>query len=234
MNDYTELFIERYGTSLISDAAYRAGVQLGILSAGLGTLDPASKLAGPVLTVEANNDLVSILEAVHVAEPGHVIVIANRTDDVALIGDLIGTEAIRKGLGGFVVDGRVRDVIELNRLGVTVICRGSYPIGPLKLPSVERGIGEVGVPVYVAGVQARTGSWIFGDADGVVLLDEDDLPQVFDGAHQADVREADLAEEIRSGTPLGIAFELDGFLAEREADPAADFNQHLAKIGRAI
>ena len=69
MSDYSGLFRERYGTSLLADAVFRAGIDAGLPASGLRPLDMRSKLAGPAVTVEANDDLVSILATVHRAEP---------------------------------------------------------------------------------------------------------------------------------------------------------------------
>lgn len=234
MSVYVDLFQESFGTSLLADAAFRAGIKVGLPSSGLRPLDIRTKLAGPVITVEANNDLVSILEGVHLSEPNDVVVIANRTPDVGLMGDLIGTEAVRRGLAGFVVDGLVRDTIELVDLGVVVLCRGSFPVGPLKVPVAAKGIGIVGASVSIAGATVAPGMWVFGDADGLIILEADDLEVVFERAEIAARQEAALADEIASGTALGDAFELDSFLTKRRKDPDADFNTHLAAINRAI
>jgi len=234
MTDYSYLFREHYSTSLLADAAFRGGIEVGLPSSGLRPLDLHGRLAGPAITVEANNDLVSILEAVHRAAPNDVVVIANRMADVALIGDLIGTEAVRKGLAGFVVDGLVRDIVDLVDLRVPVHCRGSHPVGPLKVPAPMKGIGVVGGPVSIGGVDVAPGMWVFGDADGLVVLEAGDLEAVFDRAAVALRREEALAREIASGTALGDAMELDSFLSKRRNDPRSDFNTHLAGIGRAI
>ena len=234
MSDYSNLFGERYSTSLLADAAYRTGIDVGLPTPGLRPLDAHSKLAGPAVTVEAENDLVSVLEAVHRAAPNDVVVIANRTADVAMIGDLIGAEAVRKGLAGFVVDGLVRDTVELIDLGVPVHCRGSCPVGPLKVPAAMKGIGVVGGPVLINGATVFPGMWVFGDADGLIILKVDNLEEVFDNAAVALRREESLAGEIASGTVLGDAFELDAFLSKRSDDPHSDFNTHLTEIGRAI
>lgn len=234
MSVYSDLFLERYSTSLLADSAFRAGVEVGLPASGLSPLEVRSKLAGPAVTVEANNDLVSILEAVHRAEPNDVVVIANRTMDVGLLGDLIGAEAVRKGLAGFVVDGFVRDTVELVDLGVPVFYRGPYPVGPLKVPADMKGIGSVGESVSIGGARVSPGRWVFGDADGLIVLEADSLETVFDHAASAMRREEALAAEIASGTALGDAFELDSFLSKRKADPESDFNAHLAEVGRAI
>lgn len=233
MSEYASLFRERYGTALIADAAFRAGVDVALPSPGLRPLDLRSKLAGPAVTVEANNDLVSILKAVHRAEPGDVVVIGNRPTNAGLMGDLIGTDAVRKGLAGFVVDGMVRDAIELIDMGLPVLCRGTYPVGPLKV-GAERGVGSVGETVSIGGAAVAPGMWVCGDADGVVVLDAEHLPALFERAAASWEQEEALAGEIASGTPLAEAFDLDTFLARRAEDPEADFNAHLAGLDRTI
>ena len=158
MATFRENFEERLSVSLLADSAFRAGVTIGLPPPGLVPLDPASRLVGPAVTVDANNDLVAILDAVHRATRGDVVVITNRSSDVGLIGDVIGSEAVRKGIAGFVVDGLVRDTTELINLGITVFCRGAYPVGPLKVPPDDRGIGIVGGPVSVGGARVGPGS----------------------------------------------------------------------------
>jgi len=150
------------------------------------------------------------------------------------MGDLIGTEANRKGLGGFVVDGLVRDSNELVALGLGVFCRGAYPAGPLKLPADAKGIGVVGADISIGGAAVSRGMWVFGDADGLIFISESGLDEVFAAAATASQREESLAGEIRAGTSLGDAFELEEFLAMRRDDPTASFNTHLAEINRAI
>jgi len=39
---------------------------------------------------------------------------------------------------------------------------------------------------------------------------------------------------MRSGKALGHLLQVDAFLERRDADPEADFNEHLKSIGRAI
>lgn len=234
MTNYRALFAERYGTAALSDAAFRAGAPLGVAPAGLVPLEPQDKLAGPAVAVEANNDLVSILGAVHEAREGNVVVIANRTREVALIGDLIAAEAARKGLGGFVIDALVRDRLELQRLGVPVCCRGVIPVGPLKLSPALKGVGQANVAVQLGQATVNPGDWAFGDADGVLFLAEADLASVFEQAETTWEREEALAEAIRSGEALGDLLGVDPFLEKRAQDPQADFNRHLAERGRAI
>ena len=233
MNTYAEFFADRYGTASIADAAFRSGVEVGLPVPGLMPLDPKSKLGGPAITVEANNDLVSILDAVRQAQTGDVVVISNDGPNAGLMGGLIGTEAVRKGLAGFVVDGLVRAAVELIGMGLPVICRGTFPVGPLKVEG-KQDQGSVCGAVSIGGAPVTGGAWVFGDADGVVVVDADALPAIFDRAAIALEQEEALATEISSGTPLAEAFDLDSFLEKRSANPDADFNAHLAGLDRAI
>lgn len=234
MDDLITSFHKRFSTALLADAAFRSGANIKVASPGLFPLEAQYKIAGPVITIEVNNDLVSILGAVHLADPGSVVVISNRTLEVALIGDLIVTEANRKRLAGFIVDGLVRDATELKEIGLPVFCRGLWPVGPLKLPSELKGIGRIGVDITVGGASIKTGDWAFGDADGIIFLETDELPSVYDWAEKSWNREESLVAEIKAGKSLGDLLGIEAFLAERDNNPQADFNQHLADLGRAI
>jgi 4-hydroxy-4-methyl-2-oxoglutarate aldolase len=232
--DYAAKFQEFYSTALLADAAFHTGVPLGVATPGLAPLARRDKLAGPVVTVEANNDLLTIMAAVHRAQPGEVVLVSNKTYEVGLIGDLLGLEAKQKGLAGFIVDGSVRDAVELIDLGMVVVCRGLLPIGPLKLAPELKGIGQIGVDVKLGDAAVKPGDWAFADADGVIFLSPEGLPTAFERAAILLEREKALAAEIRAGTSLGDIFGLEAFLEKRAEDPAADFNAHLAALGRAI
>lgn len=234
MDNYADTFQARYSTALLADAAFRAGVPANIPPPGLGPLRPLDKIAGPIVTVEANNDLLSILGAVHRANPGDIVVIANRTFEVALIGDLIAAEAKRKHLAGIIVDGLVRDATELRDIGVPVFSQGFYPVGPLKLPAELKGIGKINVNLSLGEALASPGDWAFGDVDGVLLLAASHLPAVFEWAEKSWQSEEMMAAEIRAGRPLGDLLAIESFLEKRQKDPHADFNLHLAELGRAI
>ena len=90
MENLPRVFFERYGTALIADAAFRAGAPVTVPQPGIYPLARGMKLAGPIRTVEANTDLVSILGAASSMRPEEVLLIANEPVPAGLIGDLIG------------------------------------------------------------------------------------------------------------------------------------------------
>jgi len=234
MDNYAAAFHARYGTALLADAAFRAGVPANVPPPGLKPLRQLDKLAGPIVTVEANNDLVSILGAVHRATPGDVVVIANRTFEVALIGDLIAAEAKRNRLAGVIVDGLVRDATELMNIGVPVFSRGFYPVGPLKLPADLKSIGQIDVELTLGEANVSLGDWAFGDVDGVLFVAAKDLATIYDWAERSWQSEEVIAAQVRAGKPLGELLGIESFLEKRQKNPGADFNKHLAELGRAI
>ena len=177
---------------------------------------------------------ISILAAVHYAQPGDVVVVTNKTDAVALIGDIIGGEAHHKGLAGFVIDGRVRDTVALLELDLTVVCRGAYPVGPLKLPDELKNIGQRGVKLRLGEATVHPGDWVFADADGVIFVAAGHLPALYEQAEQLLEREENLVENMKKGTSLSEMVALESFLKKRDEDPNADFNAHLAEHDQTI
>src|SRR4051794_24254674 len=81
----------------------------------LPVVDPAirplttARLSGPAYTVVAAGEFLSVLWAIGEASPGDVLVVQAGGAPLAALGELLATEAWRRGLGGIVVDGYVRD-----------------------------------------------------------------------------------------------------------------------------
>ncbi|WP_347558918.1 RraA family protein [Robbsia sp. KACC 23696] len=141
--------------------------------------DLALTMCGPALTVRVRpGDNMMIHKAIEMAQPGDIIVIEGGGDlTQALIGGLMRTSALRKKIGGFVVDGAVRDLVEWAEGGLPVYARGHTFRGPTK-----EGPGEVNVDIVCAGMVVQPGDLVVGDADGVLAIPFDRidalLPQV--------------------------------------------------------
>lgn len=235
MSDFAERFKDNFSTAMLVDAAFRTSTAFGLPNPGIVPLDSSQKLAGPIVTVKTTNDIVAVMDGISlVAQAGDVVVITNSNSNVGVVGDILATEAQRKGLAGIVVYGCVRDSRDIIAMGLPVFCCNSTPLGPLKQPQAQQGIGQVQVDLDVDGVLVKAGDWVFGDADGVVFLKAADLATVFAQAAISQAREDAIVAEIRAGKSLADVFQLEAFLTEREANPAASFNQHLKNIGRVL
>lgn len=117
-----------------------------------------------VLTRSGDNQ--GIHEAIDLAAPGEVLVINGFADvSRALVGELLAGRAKANRLSGFVVDGAVRDVDEIERLGVAVFARAVTPAGPYKM-----GPHRQQVPIALGGQCVLPGDVITADADGIVVV----------------------------------------------------------------
>ncbi len=117
-----------------------------------------------VLTRSGDNQ--GIHEAIDLAAPGEVLVVNGFADTSrALVGELLAGRALANGLAGFVIDGAIRDVDEIEELGLPVFARAVTPAGPYKM-----GPHRQQVPVALGGQCVNPGDVVIGDGDGVVVI----------------------------------------------------------------
>ena len=129
---------------------------------------PDLRLLGTACTVKAfPGDNLMVHKSLDIVHPGDVVVVdASSSTMTAVLGDLVSMKARHRGIAGFVVDGLVRDLPAILRLGdFPVFARGVTPIGPL-----HRGPGEINHPVSVGGIVIHPGDVIVGDLNGVVVV----------------------------------------------------------------
>ena len=235
METFRTAFRTALSTPLVADSAYRRGAAVGVVGPDVRPLADGYRIAGPIVTVEANNDLVSILLALHRAPAGSVLMIGNKVNGPAgLTGDIIATEARRKGIEAIVANGFIRDTAEIRRLGQPVFSRGRIPVGPLKLRTDQKGIGQLDVPVQIGDITVTPGQWAVGDDDGLIVLEAGDLPSILEQAKETLKKEEGLVARLKEGKSLGDLFGIEAFHKRRKEDPDADFNAHVAARGDAI
>ena len=157
-----------YQPAILADVAGRRGALHGRIKA----LRPRMKLAGPAFTVEVRpGDNLMIHAALALAKPGDVLVVDGKGDQTsALMGTIMMTAARKLGLAGVVLDGAVRDSLEIDEMDYPVFSVGTNPNGPTK----EVG-GRIGHPVSVGGVTVNPGDFIIGDGDGLVVVERDKI-----------------------------------------------------------
>jgi RraA family protein len=156
-----------------------------------------AKLAGPAFTVRVPaGDNLMVHKAIDIAAPGDVIVVdAAGVLEQAIIGDIMTSLAAKRGVGGFVIDGAIRDAAELAARPFPVYARGVTHRGPYK-----NGPGEINVPVSIGGMVVRPGDIIVGDADGVVAVPLADAEAVLAAAREQRKKEEASLAAIAAGT----------------------------------
>ncbi|TKT74446.1 RraA family protein [Aquamicrobium sp. LC103] len=155
-------------------------------------------LAGPAVTVRTRpGDNLMIHKAIDIAEPGDVIVVDAGGDLTnSLIGELMLSHAITRGIAGFVLNGAVRDLGWIKAHDLPVYAAGVTHRGPYK-----DGPGEVNLPISINGTVIMPGDLILGDEDGVLAVAYDEaeslLPQVA-AKHSAEVKQLQAISEGRN------------------------------------
>lgn len=146
---------------------------------------PAS-MCGPAFTVLTRpGDNLMVHLATGIAEPGDVIVVdGGGSLSAALVGGLIRTTAMARGLEGMVIDGAVRDVAEWAEGGFAIYATGHTHRGPGK-----DGPGKINVPIACAGLSVSPGDLLLGDADGVIAIPAADLAGVLAACRDLAARE---------------------------------------------
>ncbi|MCF7550691.1 DUF1932 domain-containing protein [Pseudonocardia sp. WMMC193] len=141
--------------------------RMGMCDGGIRSLWQGAKIAGRARTVWVRSgDNEAIHRIIPTCGPGDVLVVNGNGDTTrALIGELMSEKLRFRGVPGMVLDGAVRDVAELERIGFGVWARGSSPAGPYKF-----GPGQTDVPVAVGGVVVNPGDLIVADDDGVIVI----------------------------------------------------------------
>jgi 4-hydroxy-4-methyl-2-oxoglutarate aldolase len=203
----------QYQPAILADVAGRRGALHGRIAA----LRPSMKLAGPAFTVDVRpGDNLMIHAAMALAKPGDVLVIDGKGDQTAaLMGTIMMTACRQLGLAGVVIDGAVRDSLEIDEMDFPVFSVGTNPNGPTKQVS-----GRIGHPVTVGGVTVHPGDFVIGDADGVVVVERDRIESLLPLAAKKVADESERIAQIKQGRTsaawLDAALRTAGVLKEGE------------------
>ena len=113
--------LARLGVATVYEAAGREG----LVDLDLHRIVPGSRAAGPARPVRCGQgDNLMVHAAMAHAQPGDVLVLTMpEPAPVALVGDLLATQAKARGVAALLVDGAVRDVEELAELGLPIWAR---------------------------------------------------------------------------------------------------------------
>jgi len=184
--------LAQLGTATVHEAAARSPV----VDADLIQVVPGSRAAGPARTVRCGqNDNLMVHAAVAGAQPGEVLVLTMpEPAPIALIGELIATQAKTSGVAAILVDGAVRDVDELRELGLPVWARF------VRVSGAEKEVrGEIGGTVQVGGATIRQGDLVVLDADGAVVVPAARTDETVTRAQERERSEVEAREQYLAG-----------------------------------
>lgn len=175
---------------------YEAAGQKGMVDPAIRPAWPGARICGRAATVECPpGDNLMLHIAVADAPPGAVIVAnVNSYMWAGAWGEVLTAAAQARGLGGLVIDGAVRDVGAIREARFPVFSRG-LAIGSC---TKERA-GKLGMPIQFGGTTVRAGDLILGDEDGLVVIEQERLDDVYDTAVTRRKRESEIISQLREG-----------------------------------
>jgi regulator of RNase E activity RraA len=186
--------LERYRGLASSNVADAMG-RFGFMDSGMRSRSGLA-LCGLAVTVQCRPaDNLMVHKALQVAAPGDVVVVStcgNTTS--AVFGELMCHTAAAAKLGGIVVDGAIRDVEGITRLGMPAFSRSVCP------GSCDKdGPGEINVPISCGGAVVCPGDIVVGDADGIAVVPRERADAIIEVVGQLMDRERKRIAEIAAG-----------------------------------
>lgn len=185
---------------------------LPIVDPDVRAMVPDVRVAGPALTVVAEDDHLPVFSALAAAAPGDVLVIATNGGRRAVLGELFATEARRRGVAGVVIDGRCRDLQGLRRVGLPVFARGTIPGSGTVLARTP-----LNQRVVCGGVDVAPGDIVFADDDGVVIAPPARMAAALEAGEAIGRSERAILERIAAGEGLHGLTTYDEHVARLDA-----------------
>jgi 4-hydroxy-4-methyl-2-oxoglutarate aldolase len=190
---------------------YEAGGRGSYVDADLIQVLPGSRVAGPARTVLCGqDDNLMVHAAMAEVRPGEVLVLTMpEPRPVALVGELLATQAKAHGAAAILVDASVRDVDELAELDLPIWARW------VRIKGAGKDVrGSIGEPVTVGGARIRQGDILVLDTDGVAVIEPDRVDDVLEASRRRERSERVKRLKLQAGE---LSYDLDGLRERVEA-----------------
>jgi regulator of RNase E activity RraA len=202
-------------TAVVGDIMDQMGLQRQFLPPQIRPLHDEMIVIGRAMTVlEADtvgagqaNPLLErsfglMLEALDDLKPNEVYLCSGSSPYYALWGELMSVRAMKLGAAGAVMNGYSRDTRAILALGFAV-----FSYGPYAQDQAPRGkVLDYRVPIQVGQVRVHSGDVVFGDIDGVCIVPQAQVEEVFSRALEKARGEKVVRQAIEDGLSASEAF----------------------------
>jgi regulator of ribonuclease activity A len=127
----------------------------------------AEGFEGEIVTLKTFEDNALLRETLEQPGKGRVLVVdGGGSTRLAIVGDQIAALGMNNGWAGLVLNGSIRDSLEIDALDFAVFAVGTSP-----KKSTKTGAGFKDVPVRFGDVTFVPGHYLYADADGILVSD---------------------------------------------------------------
>jgi 4-hydroxy-4-methyl-2-oxoglutarate aldolase len=202
-----------------SASLHEAAGRTGALPCSIKGLAAHMRVYAPAFPVRcAPGSNLALHHAIYAAREGDVLVVdVGDGIEFGYWGEVMTAAALQRGLAGLVITGGVRDVEQICASGFPVYCGAISLRGTDKNPkgsSLSRAIS-------IGGVSIQRGDLISADADGVVVIPQDQAKAVVDLAISREQAEIGYLARLRAGETTLSIYELPALTADSGSEPGS-------------
>ena len=139
-----------------------------VAGASLKSYGKKSRFYGEIVTLKLFEDNQLVRDQVNSDGVGKVLIIdGGASMRRALLGDMLAAKAVENGWSGIIINGCIRDSVDMATMDLGVLALGTHP-----LKTVKNGVGQTNVSISFAELNFEPADFIYVDEDGFIISEK--------------------------------------------------------------